>query len=380
MSTYTKLWTHITKNNALNLKRKEKHTSEFRRQTENAESGSLGSTYWKDRLTIGKEGLTGACLAEAVSRWGKLAGSGVALPKDLEHQGQCTYPRPGHTVQFYKTESGDVWYGVCCGDFQQATVFGEEGEACLIRWFDRSHDITRDGTTTTYYELLNVMQLQLLSSMEDWGDLFVYHGSSKLFTRRMDGESIGDDDQARTGAPNWYKDLVHSDETGQETMELEDYEVCRRLFPLEEIYLADGGGRRVPYEGRCSNSTTTNANCCKWTSYRQPSRFVKLPMITRDGPVFLQPDRYECKAHGGNFEATSTLKVFKPHDTNLPYIRVGDMKYRIEYALELQAMYADHQNIAAMRRRVIDTWLNRGLEIIWRLKIRHALIHLIAMC
>ena len=150
-------------------------------------------------------------------------------------------------------------------------------------------------------------------------------------------------------------------------MKRTDYEAMRRIFPIRDVHLLNEDGAYGKYVGPCSGGL------CTFDVHRQ-NRFCKLPVVTRNGPIFLKPCRYRCKVHKKGFEATTTEHDFKPHATNIPFLRLGNMQYEVAYAIELQAMYADSQNAAEIRRRVVDSWLNRALAEIWELKRQQALL------
>lgn len=360
------LWEEVSK--ACSLLRRQvntKYLTEFRRKLDAMdvpEGGATGDANdWSARLYLGKQGENGRALADAIERFGTLPARGIQTGAAVRYD--CTeHPKPGHIVKFCKTDCGDTWYGICCGEFAQRSVLGEEGWACVIRWLDASHTGVWNGDRAVFYELTELSQPQLLESMEDWGNLLARDDDTGLYVLLLD-EAKMHDALARIPAndPTLLLQTVAAEPEGCTN---EDLVLFARIFRTRVEYVVGADGDPAN-PARCSDGSEG----CDWD---QPKvgRVRKKPLITRNGPVFLKPTRYTCSVHGkqvtaGAFASTDADK------TNIDYCRVGDMRYETEYLVELHAAYVDTLNIAQCRRRILDRWLTTALAHVRSLASAH---------
>lgn len=368
------IWRHVcTKSGSLNRKNNEKHITAFRRQLPDQEHPQGTSDTWQSRLYIGKAGDTGQMLESVIERFGTCPAQGLRDLNNHVHAPNTSCPEPGHTIRFVPREEEDdiVWYGLCCGTFEDKDVFGDTGPACLVRWFDRSHDGPWHGSSATFYHLTGAKQHQLLEAMEDWGHLLDHDPTTGLFVLPQDGdeaESTASEDHDM----RWYEELVRTTREDAEGSSVcrEDLVAFDAVFPSTLLYFVDcDGNPSLPIS--CVADAGTD---CVWAPpFRR--EFLKLPLTTPDGPIFLRPVRYHCSAHATTVQAGSREDA-DPYTLNIPYYRLGDMRYATQFLPDLQASYVENLTIASCRRRVLDRWLSSALQRLTEIKQRQAILAL----
>lgn len=336
----------------------------FRRGLSGQGAGTGAANFWRERLLIGKTEDTGTMLAGAIERFGTLPATTV-LPRSVPFRVEPTeHPLPGHTIRFHKSAEGELWFGVCIGGFERTTVLGETGWACMVHWLEESHRGIWNGQPAVFYQTTGDTQKQLLESMEDWGSLLARDAKTGLLVlhTNMDDETGASASELKEtlGGP------CIADRSS--TMTTEDLAMFAGLFPMKTEVCVDLAGFPCMPE-----SCGPGQSDCIWGSTRQGST-KHIPLVTRDGPVFLRPLRYHCTAHGRIVRAGETQSPNRRTDPD--YHRLGNMMYETDYLLELQAGYVDTLNVAQCRRRILDRWLTAKFSHVHALSRQQAVLGL----
>jgi hypothetical protein len=369
----TAVWRHVTTSSGnLRLDVKTRHLTEFRRNIPDDQHPAGESTSWKSRMFIGKTGATGLALSSAITRFGTCPAQGLMNLNRIEHDPLTSTPSMGHTIQFYPHEQGsDPWFGVCCSPFTEQTVLDEKGQACLVRWFDRSHVGFQKGQPTTFYELTGAKQYQLLECMEDWGHLMEYDQTTELFTVAQDDTTTSGagEDEGHPHNPDWYDSQVRTseEELSGASPSREDLLAFGSVFRLQPLFFVETDGYTPRFPTSCG---PPNNGPCVWDTTPYVRDFNKLPLVTPDGPVFLQPVRYTCKTHQKTVQAGARddIATEPMGGLNINYYRLGDMRYSAVILPELQAAYVDTLTVAMVRRRILDRWCTGALAKLTHLK------------
>ena len=158
-------------------------------------------------------------------------------------------------------------------------MFGDVGPGCMVRWFEKSHSGTWLGKPAEFYELLEDAQPQLLDSMRDWGNLFIYHQEQQLFVLPADPVAIAEAHSLGACDP---KDAVREvlDTATAPTLTREGVVLLRVLFPLRYLHFVDADGYPVN-PGSCGHplSRGQGKTECNWEDpYKRP--FQHLAVIT----------------------------------------------------------------------------------------------------
>lgn len=348
--------------------------SAFRKRVHahNDSAGTGSAASWRQRLLIGKAGPTGDQLSSAIERFGVVPA--CAVFQRIPHAPNTAKPAPGHVVKFNPAKGDEnTWYGLCCGTFDQRTVFGDQGLACSIQWLDVSHHGFHKNKKAVFYELMEFTQYQLVETMQDWGDLLYYDAESSLYILIEDDESASESDDfdhgpvsvsPPTGSTSDGEGLTRSMKTAG--VEPEELHVCNLLFPRRDLWLVDDDGSELSHPEVCPGTSPGCAGPCLWTT--KSGRLRLLPIISRSGPIFLQPRRYICSTHKKEVETTSEQVVCGPYNVSTPYFRLGDMKYEASFLVELQSMYVDTLSVESCRRRILDAWTGHAIGQLTTLK------------
>jgi hypothetical protein len=351
-----------------------KNQTTFRTLIDTQQTPAGSARSWESRLHIGKVDNTGACLAGAIERFGTCPLQAPACLLQHIHDPETVLPLPGHTLRFFPSE-GDAkpWYGVCCGAFSIQDVLGEQGLACEILWFDETHDGPWGEGSATFYHLTKWRQLQLFACMENWGHLLLYDSESKLFVLPDDGEEADAQfeewDQDQYGHPDnpaWREQLL---ESSAEDIDVSDEEllVFGAVFPQKYLHLVQTDGITPRSPDGCG-ADQISLGTCEWAP-PFAGDLLKLPVHTSTGPIFLRPVRYYCKQHKQTVTtgARTTAEV-DPYSMNVPFYRLGNMRYSAEALPGLQAMYVECLTVAGVRRSLLMRWLTEALSRIVSVK------------
>ena len=342
---------------------------------------AAGCAAWESRLRIGKTGPVAKVLSSAIERFGTGSYYGPLSAARMEHDPRTLKPQLGHHVRFHPTgEDEAIWYGVCCGEFGNQDVLGERGLACRIRWFDHAYTDTWKGRTTNFYQLTETTQPQLFDCMQDWGHLLVHDRDSGLFvdpgeeaelheSELTDMQGEAREQYGHPDNPNWQEEVAADPSQGGAEPTREELLIFRAVFRWSLLFFVTPEGLpQMP--GTCGKQETECARACKWAApFEGTTR--QLPLITPDGPLFLTPVRYHCQVHAGTVTAGSkedTNEQRDPYTLNVVYHRLRDMRYRIDALTCLHGAYVDLLSVAGCRRRLLDTWLARGLHAATKMK------------
>ena len=360
----TTIWTHLRNRTwSENRQIKTKNQTEFRASLD-AHTDAVepaGAAAWNTRLHIGKTGPTAKVLLEAIERFGTHPGPGIVRTEAAPHDAHSNLPLPGHTILFNDPDLEDTteaaWYGVCCSEFYDVDVFGDVGQGCMVRWFEKSHSGKWKGKAAVFYELLEESQPQLLDSMQDWGNLLIYYQEQQLFVLPEDGNAIeeasrqGSRDQASTVREMLETKAPH---TAPPQMSKEDVVVMKALFPTHNLHFVDSENR--PVNPVSCRPHKTN---CEWEAPFRRS-FKKMAVNTSNGPVITYSVRYRCHVHGFQVQAGSA--ACSAMRLSMQFHELGKMRYEVTLLTELQAAYVDTLTISACRRRILDRWLSEALK------------------
>ena len=288
---------------------------------------------------------------------------------NVAHDPGTNRPHKGHVVSFLDTDDGNVWYGLCCGDFTEQDVFGTHGLACPIMWFDRSHSGDWKGVAAEYYELTTCVQPQLRAAMDDWGHLLLYDPDLKMFVKPDEDDNELDENTAASIEPAaWFDALIANTEAecSGGTASREELLLLQALCPIRLQFFIDNVTRKPTLPSTCG---TDDSKKCQWqTPFAR--EFSKLPVCMPCGPCFLRPVRYRCSTHGKFIQAGS--KGGPQQDPSIvlninPY-RLKDMHYDRAFVRELQAMYIEDLTAESVRRRIISRWGTSCLQAMELLK------------
>ena len=358
-----KVWKHVNaRTGALNRSVNEEGLTQFRRSIQEETPEGTGATNkWEERLYVGKAGSNGTALPKAIQRFTTLPSTAVGAATHVSTEAlhpTTNVPQIGHTVKFHESEDGEVWFGLCCSQFTKREVLDEWGTACTIRWLDISHRGELQGASGTYYEMTDLVQPQLLESMDEWGNLLVT--DEKGFFILLDDPARMEEALANESYHQRQSNIAQATsmlDDASETLTPEDIAVFEGVFRTEVEYLVDAEGTACNPE-RCGGADTQQP--CIWTK-RTITRSHLTPLCTRDGPVFLQPMKYICSTHNKEVKAGGEF-ADKPGSTNQDYHRIGNMMYTTSFMVEAQALYADCLNMNRCRRSIVSRWLTKGLD------------------
>ena len=114
----------------------------------------------------------------------------------------------------------------------------------------------------------------------------------------------------------------------------------------------------------------------------------KTPVITCDGPIFIDPIRYYCGTHNSRITAgaaattrcTNREAVLPDQDDpflyNIPYYRLRDMRYATRLLPELQAQYVETLSASGVCRHLAGRWLSTAVGRMETLKRTQAELRL----
>ena len=369
------LWRFVSESSQMLRPRKSREVTNLRLGLGAAEVAT-GCARWDSRLLIGKTDSVAEVLSSAIERFGTGSYYGPMSAARMQHDPRTSRPLCGHHVRFHPTAKEEpVWYGVCCGDFSKQDVLGEYGLACRIRWFDHSYTDTWNGKSTAFYQLTEASQEQLFDCMQDWGHLLVHDKESGLFVDPGTEVEVTDEDRepneqyGHPDNPQWMQEVTTQPDGDGEGPSREELLVFEAVYPRSLLYLVSPRG--VPeMPASCGKQSKDPSVQCKWTApYADGIR--RLPVVTPEGPLFLTPVRYHCSTHGGTVTSGSkgeSKNDCDPYSLNVVYHRLGDMRYTTEAITTLQGTYVDGLTVAGCRRRLLDSWLARGLRALTRVK------------
>ena len=344
----------------------------FRQNLANMPALSTGAAHeWRQRVLVGKQGKTGEELTQIIERGGHLPSPGPWNTR-LHHHPSTGTPSPGHTIRFNRSANDEVWYGLCCSEFQQVHVYGETGVGCQVQWLEVSHRGKFAGENATFYEAVGRVQPQLLPCMRTWGDLLLHDVGTGFFVLYDDPKrmraALGQQ-QLETKEAGWHQRYIEERQVeGKDAMSEEEAVVFEGVFRSILEYPVDGAGREI-----CPSRCSDEAEGCVWGK-KKTREFRHQPLITREGPVFLRPVEYHCTKHN-KYVSPGHWAYSGGERTNIDCLRIGNMHYETDFLPELQAGYVDTMNIAACRRRIHDRWLTSALAHVRAVKSMQGTLH-----